>query len=392
MRSTGRGSIVRPVFILVFVLVVTGLVLNILYATVWEQSTASGTSTNRKLQVVVPSFLDSSTAFWLFAAQQQQPQQHLRESNPASYHDNNQSRFMAEPPVSSSTTIATTSHVDAATAVIVQPRAFDPWPIDDVPLPCFPPDGIMTTQKIKVPHNASVSQGFFFLKTYKTASSTSAGVNLRIARNVAARLATSNNNSTNATLSFQTSPPFAYCKARFDHGQPWHKHGATLFGNTTRGSGQRFLWAILRHPTRRAVSQFFHFKVSRQGVVPTDDNFYRAMQQDKKNYYIRSLSLTPFSNTNSKQDNGFAAANQILQDYDFVGVTERIDEVCTVTCRFGVETQLELFHSFSNLREMFIMPVVCGLGDDSPSPLVRCFVFECQIEWRIRWTMYFDSA
>ena len=179
----------------------------------------------------------------------------------------------------------------------------------------------MTTKKVQVSHNSSISQGFFFLKTFKTASSTSAGVNLRIARNVARRVQKEQQSQVDDT-SNNNNVTFDFCKARFDHGQPWHRHGATLFGNRT--VHQSFLWAILRHPTQRAVSQFFHFAVSRKRQAPTDENFYRVMQMDKKNYYIRSLSLTRFF---KNKDDGFAVANQIIQDYDFIGVTERIDEV-----------------------------------------------------------------
>lgn len=218
------------------------------------------------------------------------------------------------------TTVETTTIVPSLLQFwkgLVKPRAFAPWPAN-LPLPCFPPDGIMTTDKVQVPHNSSVSQGFFFLKTFKTASSTSAGVNLRIARNVARRLQEKQSDDVNNNATFD------FCQARFDHGQPWHRHGATLFGNRT--IFKSFLWAILRHPTQRAVSQFFHFAVSRKGQAPTDENFLRTMQKDKKNYYIQSLSLKRFF---KNKDDGFLAANQIIQDYDFIGVTERIDEVRT---------------------------------------------------------------
>lgn len=183
----------------------------------------------------------------------------------------------------------------------VQPRAFDPWP-SGVP-PCFPPDGVMTPKRVKVPHNESVSEGLFFLKTFKTGSSTSAGVNLRIARNEARR----------------QDKDYHFCKARFDHGKPWKHHGATLFGN--RRPRHSFLWAIIRDPTKRAVSQFFHFKVGRQKVSPTDANFIQAMRADKSKYYIQSLSLQNFSEHDTME-----AANQIIQDYNFIGITERIDE------------------------------------------------------------------
>lgn len=191
----------------------------------------------------------------------------------------------------------------------VNPRAFDPWPADR-PLPCFPPDGLMIENgPIAVRHNRPVKKGFFFLKTYKTGSSTSAGVNLRIARNTARR----------------QRRDFDFCRARFDHGHPWKFYGSTLFGNRT--IGESFLWAVLRDPTKRAISQFFHFKVSRAGWAPTDANFFRTLRVDKKNNYVRTLSLRPF---HDDEHDGFDFANQIVKDYDFIGVTERIDEVRSI--------------------------------------------------------------
>ena len=197
----------------------------------------------------------------------------------------------------------------AETTFPVQAREFDPWPLNR-PLPCFPPDGIMVENgPVRVQHDSPVSKGFFFTKTFKTGSSTSAGVNLRIARNVARR----------------RHADFDFCRARYDHGQPWMFHGATLFGNRT--IGESFLWAILRDPSKRATSLFFHFKVSRFGMEPNDANFVKTMRQNnnKKNNYVRTLSLRPFFP--EEHEDGIEFANQIIQDYDFIGITERIDEV-----------------------------------------------------------------
>ena len=187
----------------------------------------------------------------------------------------------------------------------VRPRVFKPWPLQ-LPLPCQPPEEDMLYQSTSKSHNLPATTGFLFLKTYKTASSTSAGVNLRIARNLARR----------------ENHPFPVCRARFDHVTPWHRHG-TLFANRT--TAKSFLWAILREPTKRAISQFFHFRVSRLGVEPTDERFQEfLLDSNRKNYYIRTLSMKRvFGN----ETNYEAISNEIIHAYDFIGVTERIDEV-----------------------------------------------------------------
>jgi hypothetical protein len=159
---------------------------------------------------------------------------------------------------------------------------------------------------MKVDHDRPVDRGFFFLKTYKTGSSTSAGVNLRLAQNIARR----------------QQRNFDFCNARFKHGTPWNFHGATLFGN--RNVRDSFLWAILRDPTKRAISLFFHFKVSRFRWEASPANLRKALRVDKRNYYVRSLSTRPFF---GGQHDGIQFANEIIRDYNFIGVTERIDEV-----------------------------------------------------------------
>ena len=190
----------------------------------------------------------------------------------------------------------------------VNPRAFAPWPID-LALPCFPPDDeVRIPALVHKPHSTPVTEGFLFLKTFKTASSTSAGVNLRIARNVANRT---------------HNGEFEFCQSRFNHGKPWDKHG-TLFRD--RKIGRSFLWAILRDPTKRVISQFFHFKVSRLGVEPTDEAFIEFLRsRDRKNVYIRSLSSNHAVPKNTTS--GIRVANEIIRDFDFIGVSERIDEV-----------------------------------------------------------------
>ena len=57
-------------------------------------------------------------------------------------------------------------------------RSFEPW---KHPLPCFKPDLALET------HETPTNNGFLYVKPYKTGSSTTSGINLRIARNVALR-------------------------------------------------------------------------------------------------------------------------------------------------------------------------------------------------------------
>jgi Galactose-3-O-sulfotransferase len=195
-------------------------------------------------------------------------------------------------------------------------RAFDFWPAAS-PLPCYPAEEGWNTRTVI---NTPAQHGLLFLKPYKTASSTAAGVHLRMARNEAAR-----RGMTERT---------AICKARFGHG-PTKTPAAVLFPNRTRHgdeddmSPSSFLWTIVREPTHRVISQFFHFSVSRRKHMPTDANFQSFLLDQKndkwtRDYYLRTLYA------GGKYDIGIhdptSVANDILREYDFIAVTERMDE------------------------------------------------------------------
>jgi hypothetical protein len=147
------------------------------------------------------------------------------------------------------------------------------------------------------------------MKPYKTGSSTSSGVNLRISRGIARRL----------------DRKYDRCKARQDHG-PWmDMPAASMYSK--RVEGRSFLWTIVREPTNRVVSLFFHMQVSRMGVQPTDANFRRFLLEEnvhkKYDYYLHNLALRPF---NTSSDDPAQLVNGILQSYNFIGITERMDE------------------------------------------------------------------
>ena len=79
-----------------------------------------------------------------------------------------------------------------------------------------------------------------------------AGVHMRIMHNAARR----------------QSKDFPVCRGNFRHG---------LARQYASVRDQSLLWAVLRDPTSRAISQFFHFHVSRGKVEPTDANFQHGL-------------------------------------------------------------------------------------------------------------------
>ena len=160
-------------------------------------------------------------------------------------------------------------------------------------LPCFHPD----PEGGK--HAKTMNTGLLFCKPTKVAGSTAAGVHLRIARNAADR----------------QHRNFPICRNQWQHG-PVRKR----FSN--RIKTKSLLWTILRDPTRRLVSLFYHFHVSRRGVKATAANFRKIILQEEKQKRSMYLDWVSFV----RGSNHTAMIESILYDYDFVAVTERMDE------------------------------------------------------------------
>ena len=200
---------------------------------------------------------------------------------------------------------------------LLQPRAY---PIRKEPFPCLPEHD---TAIRWMRDNTPTDTGFLFLKTHKTASSTAAGIHLRIAHHVARnRLIAShetdphNNNNTYSTD--------IMCKVRFNHARA--RVRLPLKPETLPKN--RFLWTIVRDPTDRLVSFFFHFIVAWDKKEPTTYNFQNSVlhsQSDVRvpHYYAFFLSLEPFARF---AQNEARYLQNILDSYDFIGVTERLDE------------------------------------------------------------------
>jgi Sulfotransferase family len=169
----------------------------------------------------------------------------------------------------------------------------------DREIPCFPaePDWINK-------HNHYTEKGFVFVKPYKTGSSTASGVNLRLARNIAGRLNISE----------------GMCLSRSDHTSRNYNNEST-FPYRNLNATESFLWTIIRNPTKRIVSAFFHFVVSRGKKEPTDKVFSKFIDKARSSYYLSELSSFDY-----KSNDPISSANKILDRYDFIGVTERMDE------------------------------------------------------------------
>jgi hypothetical protein len=152
-------------------------------------------------------------------------------------------------------------------------------------------------------------RGFLFIKPTKVGGSTATGIAMRIAKNMAERL----------------KRPYKICDGIYEHSQ------AALFTNRVRS--QAFMWSLLREPTKRSISQFYHFQVSRQNVTPTLENFQQS-EHSFQHYYARIHSSHPKNILNALEKidgvQMMKVLNDIIHEHDFIGITERFDESMVV--------------------------------------------------------------
>lgn len=197
-------------------------------------------------------------------------------------------------------------------------RAFQRWP-EDIPIPCSK----VKTQEWWNPKvmRSPAKRGYLFVKEMKTGSSTVSGVVLRIARNIARRMGNKD-----------------MCNVRVDHS------AARDLNYADRIKNESFLFTMIRNPEKRVTSQFFHFFVSRQKEEPSDVNFQSFLNKSNYlfDYYLRDLALVPTNLPDMKKKIHFykphkmdpgklknlrlRLANDIMRGYDFIGISERMDE------------------------------------------------------------------
>lgn len=201
-----------------------------------------------------------------------------------------------------------------------------PWAHD---FPCFPdePDW----KSVTVQRSPS-GRGLLFVREMKTASSTLSGVLLRLAH----RRGLVVNKSTSSGV--ETIP----CRLRISHSSAremeYHK----------RDVEKSFLLSLLRDPTKRAISHYFHFIVSQQKHDPTDENFKGYFLRENSpwsSYYIKDLAMRaedlPDEDSDSKDD---FSVNQILSQYNFIAITERMEEsLIVLKLLLGLEMEDILF-------------------------------------------------
>ena len=154
-------------------------------------------------------------------------------------------------------------------------RAYESWP-EDLPFPCYPAEFFARRPllgHLMIVKPSDDGAGLFFQRPLKTGSTTVAGTVMRIAHRKKHLV--------------QGGGTTIACKHRSNHGTA-HTH----FKYQDRDKKKSFLFSIIRDPTKRAISQFFHFSVSVAQKDPTDLIFQNEMMSfSYGHYYLRDLGF-----------------------------------------------------------------------------------------------------
>jgi Galactose-3-O-sulfotransferase len=258
---------------------------------------------------------------------------------------------------------------------VIEPRVYRGWP-DDEPLPCY--DEAMTAQRRQhKPNNyfrerENYRRGFLYMRPPKCASTTVGGVNMRIAKNEWTRRMerqqqqqpqreedVDEGESTDATEALKRGPrdsPYAsqahppMCDLSFSHGGK--KKGRRFQG---RVRDESYLWTVIREPTARHVSFFWFWGVSANHKNTTDDAFQEFLWLQPPDYYFTFLSprfnitqwrITEMPSKDAASSSSTATrrpqnstmtyrdqldeVSYLMNEYDFIGITERLDESLVV--------------------------------------------------------------
>jgi hypothetical protein len=158
--------------------------------------------------------------------------------------------------------------------------------------------------------------GLIFVKNPKAASSTAAGITIQMAHNIAARKFNVTAGDKPLPCAHNWSHPFAFFRGHRLRKDP------------------SLLWTIVRHPSKRAISGFFHFKVAREGIAPTSQNMIEHLENGKStqlSYIMKTKWIWDFQKTKlNNKDAAGTVKKYVLDFYDFVAVVERMEESLVV--------------------------------------------------------------
>ncbi|OEU19164.1 hypothetical protein FRACYDRAFT_237454 [Fragilariopsis cylindrus CCMP1102] len=157
--------------------------------------------------------------------------------------------------------------------------------------------------------------GMLFVRPYKVGSSSVVGIQLQINKNIAERITKSlspqqqkQQEEDDTTTSFENDEDCnCICDSSFHHStglqlrpmklldndnnQSNIKSNSNKNSNSNSNQTTTFLWTMLRHPTKRAISHYFFRKISRDMSEYSDQNFIHFLE-GSQNYNTTRSSRT----------------------------------------------------------------------------------------------------
>lgn len=182
------------------------------------------------------------------------------------------------------------------------------------------------------------------MKIFKTGSSTNVGINIRIATKVATRLLVEKETSREVrfdNMNTTTQLDDDVCSYTSRHGRE----------DLLNREDPYLLWSFIRDPASRALSEYYHLKVSRRGEKPTIPSLHHALDI-KKNFQFKYMAdhhqpetlLDSPSSPPTVWDDDSAVDHlieeYILRPYHFVGIRERtLESLAVMKLLWGLETE-----------------------------------------------------
>ena len=191
------------------------------------------------------------------------------------------------------------------------------------PAPCAPSSGKEDRFSYSWQRNNPSRQGFLFARPTKTGSTSFSFAMIRAAK-----------------LLGQRSGEADYCRFQTVHEKATHMKYAE------RVADESYLFSLLRDPNKRSVSQFFYngLTLGRKDKKPTPQYFKKFLLHNPielHSTYIEQLRFYP-------KLQGRRAVKHILHAYDFIGITERMDESLVVwSLLLGLKLE-DILHLKSN--------------------------------------------
>lgn len=200
----------------------------------------------------------------------------------------------------------------------------------------FPCGQLMDEDALRT--RAPTNEGLLFVKEIETSSTVFSSVTARIARNMGHRQQQQLHSGVNINTNNITGN---VCTTRIV------SQRARRFRN--RSLQNSFLWSVVREPVDRLISKYYHYadikqtNNKRQMISKFQDYVLNNENQDY-GYYFRSLYVK--RNLNPYNIERQPYIRELLDSYNFLGVSERIDESLVVLMIIlGLETRDILYLS-----------------------------------------------